>query len=185
MKNTHFYSFSSTFAQYFDTESILVVVVANFQLVLKKKLNTRKHCWPVLNFILSCTYTFKNLCLMNGLQMTIVLSCPHFVFFIFRQKEEAMRERSGTRMLRLPSWISTTSMSWKTGKKWWIHRMYIITGKITSTSTSCYCRSAWTTSIGFTNSLLELLYIEVSVWSWWLFCLFTVWESFGRLCFQQ
>lgn len=117
MKNTHFYSFSSTFAQYFDTESILVVVVANFQLVLKKKLNTRKHCWPVLNFILSCTYTFKNLCLMNGLQMTIVLSCPHFVFFIFRQKEEAMRERSGTRMLRLPSWISTTSMSWKTGKK--------------------------------------------------------------------
>lgn len=92
MKNTHFYSFSSTFAQYFDTESILVVVVANFQLVLKKKLNTRKHCWPVLNFILSCTYTFKNLCLMNGLQMTIVLSCLHCVFF-FLGKGRRLWER--------------------------------------------------------------------------------------------
>lgn len=120
---------------------------------------------------------------MNGLQMTIVLSCLHCVFFIFRQKEEATRERSGTRMLRLPSWTSTTSMSWKTGKKWWIHCMHIITVK--NTSTSCYCKSAWTTSIGFTNSILELLYIEVSVCSWWLFCLFTVWESFGRLCFQR
>lgn len=35
--------------------------------------------------------------------------------------------------------------------------MYIITVKNTSTSTSYYCKSAWTTSIGFTNSLLELL----------------------------